>query len=139
MQSKPSGTWAVVRVTPADPSGAVPRDGALSVGSRRCCQQHCQVGKVCAQERQGKSSVHTGKAGETAATVQTVGREKQSAGCGQTGRAGRKLLLQLHHVLHHTGPFAEGVLLSYEIVINAKFLSLFSLWLGFIIEIKDRR
>lgn len=39
----------------------------------------------------------------------------------------------------HTGPFAEGVLLSYKMVINAKFLSLFSLWLGFIIEIKDRR
>lgn len=55
--------------TPADPSGAVPRDGALNVGSRRCCQPALPGGK----------SVHTGKAGETAATAQTGEREKQSA------------------------------------------------------------
>lgn len=39
----------------------------------------------------------------------------------------------------HTGPFAEDILLSYKLVINAKFLSLFSLWLSFIMEIKDMR
>jgi len=39
----------------------------------------------------------------------------------------------------HTGPFAEDALLSYELVINAKFLSLFALWLSFVMEIKDIR
>lgn len=69
MQSKPSGTWAVVQVTPADPSGAIPRDDALSMENRRCRRSTLPGGK----------SVYTGKGEEIPATVQTVEREKQFA------------------------------------------------------------
>lgn len=95
--------------------------------------------------------MHTGKGEEIPATVQTVERKKQfAASLQQTvvrqaapGRARKEVAAATPSCAakccSHTGPFAEGILLSYKIVINAKFLSLFSLWLGFIIEIKDRR
>lgn len=93
----------------------------------------------------------TEKGEEIAATVQTVEREKQfAASLQQTvvrqaapGRARKEAAVATlscaAKCCSHAGPFAEGILLSYKMVINAKFLSLFSLWLGFIIEIKDRR
>lgn len=72
-----------------------------------------------------------------------------TADCGQTSspreqrRAGEEVAAAVPscaaECCSHTGPFAEDALLSYKLVINAEFLSLFSLWLGFIIEIKDMR
>lgn len=93
--------------------------------------------------------------GSTLPSRHTVCRKKGvncnwfPADCGQTTRPGgqrragegRAAIFPscAAECCSHAGPFAEDALLSYKLVINAKFLSLFSLWLSFIREIKEMR
>lgn len=123
----------------ADPSGAVPGDGALSMGNRGCCLSTLPERWERCVHRKGRGDTrHSPDCGEGEAICSQF-----TADCGQTGspRENQEGSGCCNSIMScsHTGPFAEGVLLSYKIVINAKFLSLFSLWLGFTTEIKDRR